>query len=78
MLALYQQAACDLGTEVRGLASAGVGDINAVARYASACLDGLGPIGSGMHSPKEQLLVDSIALRAAMTALALVSYLRVA
>lgn len=75
LLDVYVRAAADVGLEVRGVATAGVGDINAVARFGAVCLDGVGPEGDHFHTAQECLRVDSIARRAAMNVLALQRYL---
>lgn len=72
----YVRAAGELGMKVRGVATAGVGDMNLVATHGAVCLDGVGPEGGGFHSRTEFLLVDSIARRAAMNASALSTCLR--
>jgi len=74
-LASYRRAAAQLGFEVDGVSTAGVGDINLVAARGVACLDGVGPRGSGFHTTDEQLEIVSIPERAAMNALALADYL---
>jgi len=60
---------------IGGVATAGVGDINAVARYGAVCLDGVGPEGDHFHTARECLRVESVARRAAMNVLALGRYL---
>jgi glutamate carboxypeptidase len=75
VLRCYVEAARGLGMDVRGVATAGVGDINHVAHLGAACLDGVGPEGGGFHTEDEHVVVDSIARRAAMTATALPRYL---
>ena len=65
------EAARDLGMHVRGVSTAGVGDINLVAKLGATCIDGVGPEGGSFHTSGEFLLVDSIARRAAMNAAAL-------
>ncbi|MCU0663400.1 MAG: M20/M25/M40 family metallo-hydrolase [Myxococcota bacterium] len=73
LLQLYQDAARALGFEVRGARTAGVGDINYVAGFGLACLDGLGPVGGGFHSEEEYVLPHTIALRAGLSAMALLT-----
>ncbi len=75
LLAHYVAAADALGMQVRGVATAGVGDINLVARAGAVCLDGVGPEGGGFHTEAEYLDVSSIARRAAMNVVALGRYL---
>lgn len=75
LLAHYVRAAHDVGMDVRGVSTAGVGDINEVARLGAVCLDGVGPEGDHFHTDRECLRIDSIPRRAAMNALALTRYL---
>ena len=71
VLAHYVDAARALGMVVRGVTTAGVGDINLVSRMGATCLDGVGPEGGSFHTEREFLLVDSIARRAAMNVAAI-------
>jgi len=76
VLSFYVEAARALDIPgVEGVATAGVGDINQVARLGAVCLDGVGPEGAGFHTEDEHLDPDSIARRAAMNAVALTRYL---
>ncbi len=68
MLALLQRAGSLLGIEVRGVASGGGSDGSRTAQYIPT-LDGLGPVGSRIHSPEEFLEVPSLGERAALLAL---------
>ncbi len=74
LLTRYQRVASALGIALVGAATAGVGDMNAIAALGPACLDGVGPEGGAMHSTDEWLMIDSIAQRAAMNALAIMSW----
>ncbi len=76
LLGYYVAAGSELGMRIDGVGTAGVGDINEVARFGAVCLDGVGPEGGAMHTDQEFLLIDTIAQRAAMNALALERYLR--
>lgn len=75
LLDRYVSAARELGFEVRGVATAGVGDINQLAQRGTVCLDGVGPEGGNFHTVDEHLRVASVAPRAAMNVLALARYL---
>lgn len=75
LLASYVDAAAALGMTVRGVGTAGVGDVNFVAQLGATCLDGVGPEGGGFHTDREFVVVDSIARRAAMNAAALPRFL---
>lgn len=75
VLSFYVDAARELGMNVRGVSTAGVGDINVVAKLGATCLDGVGPEGGAFHTEREFLLVDSVARRAAMNAVAISRYL---
>lgn len=76
LLTHYVRAAEQLGMSIRGVATAGVGDINLVSKLGAACLDGVGPEGGGFHTAREFVSVDSIARRATMNACALAACLR--
>lgn len=71
LVALYLEAAKQLGLRSGAVHTSGVGDINLVAGGGAACIDGAGPEGGGFHTDAEFVRVDSIAERAAMNALAL-------
>lgn len=71
LVAHYVQAARDLGMDIEGVSTGGVGDINFVAKLGAVCLDGVGPEGGGFHTGKEFVLTDSIARRASMNVSAL-------
>jgi len=71
VLAHYVHAARELGMEIGGVSTAGVGDINLVAKLGAVCLDGVGPEGAGFHTAKEFVVTDSIARRASMNVAAL-------
>lgn len=63
LLALYSQVSEDLGYgKVKALdpGTRGAGDISHIAARVSASLAGLGPVGSGAHSIKETLELDSL------------------
>lgn len=47
----------------------GAGDISFIADQVPACLAGLGPVGSGAHSPDERLEVDSLSMQGERLAL---------
>jgi glutamate carboxypeptidase len=68
LLALLNEAAAPLGLAFSGVMAGGGSDGNRTA----ACiptLDGLGPVGSLMHSPAEYLELSSLTERAALVAL---------
>ncbi len=68
MLALLQQAGNHLGIEIKGVATGGGSDGSRTAQHIPT-LDGLGPVGSRIHSPKESLELPSLRERAALLAL---------
>ncbi len=68
MLAILQAAAAPLGLTVQGVTTGGGSDGNRTAQLIPT-LDGLGPIGSQMHSPQEWLELPSLRERAALLAL---------
>jgi glutamate carboxypeptidase len=51
------------GAAVTGEASGGVGDLNSMVHENSLMVDGLGPVGGGMHTQEEFLRVESLATR---------------
>jgi glutamate carboxypeptidase len=55
-----------LGTTIRAVATGGAADANTIAELGVPVLDGLGPVGGGMHSADEFLVVDSIPERVAL------------
>jgi len=65
---LLQQAAAHLGLEIPGVETGGGSDGSRTAQHIPT-LDGLGPVGSKMHSPEEYLEVPSLTQRAALVAL---------
>lgn len=68
MLALLQQAGAHLGLEIKGVATGGGSDGSRTAQHIPT-LDGLGPVGSRIHSPEEFLDVPSLRERTALLAL---------
>ena len=68
MLSLLRQAGSLLGIEVNGVTTGGGSDGSRTAQYIPT-LDGLGPVGSQMHSPEEYLEVPSLRERAALLAI---------
>jgi len=72
--ALYQHAqhlAADLGITLEETASGGGSDGNLTAAIGIPTLDGLGAIGSGAHSLRENIIIRELAPRAALIALLL-------
>jgi glutamate carboxypeptidase len=63
---LAQEAACELGFEVKGTQTGGGSDANLVAAEGVPVLDGLGPIGGLDHSPDEYIELSSIVPRTAL------------
>lgn len=68
LLELAQEAAEAVGMRLRHTSSGGGSDANYVVAEGTPCLDGLGPQGSGYHSPDEHILVESIVPRTALLA----------
>ena len=66
--ALAQQAARELGFEVKGAKTGGGSDAAVVASEGTPVLDGLGPIGGLDHGPDEYIEVGSIVPRTALLA----------
>jgi glutamate carboxypeptidase len=65
---LAQQAACEIGFEVKGATTGGASDASFVAAEGIPALDGLGPIGGLDHGPDEYIELDSIVPRTALLA----------
>ena len=65
---LAQQAARELGFEVKGVKTGGGSDAVVVASEGTPVLDGLGPIGGLDHSPDEYIELSSIVPRTALLA----------
>jgi glutamate carboxypeptidase len=63
---LAQEAAGQLGFEVKGARTGGVSDANLVASMGTPVLDGLGPIGGLDHGPDEYIELASIVPRTAL------------
>ncbi len=71
LLAVYDAASQALGhgkVEAFDPGKRGAGDISFVAPFMDG-LDGLGALGSGSHSPREEVQLDSLAMQAERTAL---------
>lgn len=71
LYALVQQASRDLGQPMEWQDTGGVCDGNNIAACGVPVLDTMGALGGAIHSPDEFLLVESLAPRAALTALVL-------
>ncbi len=68
MLSILQEAGAPLGLAFEGVTTGGGSDGSRTAQFIPT-LDGLGPVGSKMHSPEEFLEVSSLVERAALLAL---------
>ena len=66
---LVRQAGADLGQEIGWQPSGGVCDGNNIAACGVPVVDTMGVRGGKIHSPEEYLIVDSLAERAALSAL---------
>ncbi len=66
-----EQSSHDLGYPYKVRRTAGVSDGNILASYGLPTIDTLGPIGSGLHTHEEHIVIDSIVERAKLTALLL-------
>ncbi|MBU1001101.1 MAG: M20 family metallopeptidase [Proteobacteria bacterium] len=71
LLAVVREAGAELGVPVQEDFRGGVSDANYIAHVGCPVIDGMGPMGAGDHSPREFMLVASLAQRAALTAVAL-------
>ena len=68
---LVRQAGADLGQQIAWQPSGGVCDGNNIAACGVPVVDTMGVRGGKIHSPEEYLIVDSLAERAALSALAI-------
>lgn len=68
---LVRDAAADLGEALSWADTGGVCDGNNISARGVPVIDTMGAAGGAIHSPDEYLLVDSLARRAALTALVL-------
>src|SRR5205085_1067598 len=66
---LVAQAGTDLGQQIAWQPSGGVCDGNNIAACGVPVVDTMGVRGGKIHSPEEYLIVDSLAERAALSAL---------
>jgi len=66
---LVKQAGADLGQQIAWQPSGGVCDGNNIAACGVSVVDTMGVRGGKIHSPEEYLIVDSLAERAALSAL---------
>ncbi|MFL6758608.1 hydrolase [Sphingomonas sp.] len=69
LFGLVKQAGTDLGQEIAWQPSGGVCDGNNIAACGVPVVDTMGVRGGKIHSPEEFLIVDSLAERAALSAL---------
>jgi glutamate carboxypeptidase len=69
LFGLVRQAGADLGQEIAWQPSGGVCDGNNIAACGVPVVDTMGVRGGKIHSPEEYLIVDSLAERAALSAL---------
>lgn len=60
VLALAREAAAELGLDIDGASTGGVGDANLTSGLGIPTLDGLGPVGGADHTPQEWLDVASV------------------
>jgi glutamate carboxypeptidase len=65
---LAQQAAQELGFEVKGASTGGASDASYASAEGTPALDGLGPIGGLDHGPDEYIELSSIVPRTALLA----------
>lgn len=65
---LAQQAARELGFEIKGASTGGAADGGFAAAEGAPVLDGLGPVGGRDHSPDEYINLSSIVPRTALLA----------
>ncbi len=71
LFAVYRGCAARIGISLDWTDVGGGSDANILAETGLATLDGLGVVGGELHGPGEYALIESLAERAALTALAL-------
>jgi glutamate carboxypeptidase len=76
LFALVRDCGADLGQAIGWRASGGVCDGNNIAACAVPVVDTMGVRGGAIHSPDEYLIVDSLAERARLSALAILRLAR--
>ena len=69
LFALVKDCGADLGLDIAWRATGGVCDGNTIAACGVPVVDTMGARGGAIHSPDEYLIVDSLAERAALSAL---------
>ncbi|MFF0410540.1 M20 family metallopeptidase [Kitasatospora sp. NPDC004745] len=73
MYEVARAAAAELGLDLGGASTGGVGDANLIAGIGVPTLDGLGPVGGADHSPREWLDTSTVPSRIAILASTLVT-----
>ncbi|MFJ9523049.1 M20 family metallopeptidase [Kitasatospora sp. NPDC101801] len=68
MYDVARAAAAELGLDLGGASTGGVGDANLIAGVGVPTLDGLGPVGGADHSPQEWLDTSTVPSRIAVLA----------
>lgn len=71
LMSYVESCGDSIGLSVQWQATGGVCDGNKLADAGLPTIDTLGPVGAGMHSDQEHLLLDSVTQRAKLTALLL-------
>lgn len=72
LFALVKDCGADLGLDIAWRATGGVCDGNTIAACGVPVVDTMGARGGAIHSPDEFLIVDSLAERAALSALTII------
>jgi glutamate carboxypeptidase len=68
LLARVAGVGAGLGLEVGAVSTGGASDANLIATLGVPVLDGLGPIGGGMHAPEEHVDIATVPDRVALLA----------
>jgi glutamate carboxypeptidase len=68
LLAVTAAVGRSLGVTIRAVATGGASDANTIAELGVPVLDGLGPVGGGMHSAGEHISVGTVQERVALLA----------
>ncbi len=76
LVAHFQSVAEELGMSLTAEDTGGGSDANLVAALGVPCVDGLGPVGEGVHTERERIRVETLIQRARLVAVALMRWRR--
>jgi glutamate carboxypeptidase len=76
LVAHFQAVADDLEIPLGAEDTGGGSDANFVAALGVPCVDGLGPVGEGVHTDRERIRIETLRQRAKLVAVALLRWQR--